>query len=668
MKISCLGGICKKASFLFVVVLGSVAPLGAQQVTATTSTATPSTATSSGTTSTPVTSTDSQAASDASWEGVRTVVVTATRQETEIAKTGTSINVVSSQEIERKQYRTAVDALEEVPGVNVIPSGYPGQTTAILIRGVATSGNSVLMDGRELPFNLAGGNSLEMFSLANIDRVEVERGPSSSVSGGPAMGGVINLISRDGRGQETPQTETFMEAGSYNTIREGVSSWGSEGAFDYSTGSVRTDAQYSKENGNYRSWGNNTKLGYQINPDLYFDTRIIYVQDEAGTPGSVSYHNPNAGTLRELWGVSPGLTWKTTEIWKQSVYYGHYQYRQDYNNPTDPYYSDPSNRVQVDTNQINYQSQVQIFDNWNMTAGASVTDEHYYYKLDTPGYDYSTWAILPGGSTPLDGHDTKNGYFAESQWEILPGWNLINNARFDHYSDFSDAFTYRAATSYEVPTVKTILHANYGTSYAPPSGSDTAEFWGGKDNLKPEKSKGYEFGVSQPFAQDKVSVFGTWFHNDIDDLIVWNPDSYGNYVPSNVARAVLEGVETGVTYKPIKQVRLKLSYTNLSALQKDENVTSRLTYRPRQTVNATVTYMPIDPLTFTLGGSYIADRVDSSGALEDYLNLRFTAAWKINRNVEVYGRIENLTNDQYELYRGYPTLDQAFYGGVKVTF
>lgn len=626
------------------------------------------------------TSTSSQEQTSTSSDDIRTVVVTGTREATDVSKTGTSVSVVSSKDIQQKQYHTVDEALGDVPGVNVISTGAPGQQADIFIRGASTAESSYLIDGRRLPTDFFSSPNLQMLSLANVDHVEVARGPMSSVSGGAAMGGVVNIISRDGRGQGEPKSEAFMEAGSFDTMREGISSWGSEGGFDYSTGTTRTDTDNERMNNQYRSIGNMTKLGYQITPDLYFDTHILYAQDDAGSPNDRFTNEPTGNLTRELWGVSPGVAWQTTDIWKQSIYYGRYQYRQVSSANALPI-DQPNDRVQVNTDQLDYQSHVQIYDSWGLTGGISANWVDYYLKLDQDATDFSTFETVPAGSIPIQNTQTNTGYFLESQWEIVKGWNFITNGRFDHYSDFGDAFTYRVATSYEIPDVKTVVHANYGTGYAPPTPADIATFYSGNVALKPEKSKGYEFGVAQPFWDDKVSVFGTWFHNDFTNLITFAFDpATSAFIPENISRAETEGVETGFTFKPMKQVRATLSYTNLSALElpsDTQDFTSRLPRRPRHTINASVTYKPIDAVSLTLSETYVADRVDTdfhsdSGnqivQMEDYLNMRFTASWQINEYVQVYGRLENLTNDQYEETFGYPALDQAAYGGVKVTF
>lgn len=682
MKKSQFGWTLLGAAIVFSI--GSVARVSAAETAASNTSSKTKPATSAvantATNSSPTTTTTSstpEASTDEGWEGVRTVVVSATRAETEIAKTGTSISVVSQKEIERQQYRSVGEALREVPGVNISNSGTPGQVSTVMIRGAKTSENSVFLDGRRLPFNLAGGFNVETLSLANVDRVEVARGPVSSVNGGASIGGAINIVSRDGRGQETPLTETFFEAGSFNTFREGVSSWGSEGNFDYSTGVVRLDTDNQRLNNEYRNTSSLNKLGYQITPDLYFDTHVIYSLADIGSPNNITTNDRTANVLRELWGVSPGLNWKTTEIWTQSVYYGRYQYRQVASgNAPDQFVGTTglNNRVQVDTDQIDYQSVVQIFENWKMTGGVSGSNISYYLKLDeTDNYSFPS---VPGGTKPVDDGQTNTGYFVESQWEIVKGWNFISNFRFDHYSDFGDAATYRFATSYEVPDLRTLLHANYGTSYAPPTPQDVAGYWSGNTKLSPEQGKGYEFGVTQPFWGDKVSVFGTWFHNDVNNYIVWDSTAQPGFpwgTGTNVGHAVMEGVESGFTVKPVKQVRINTSYTNLSAIRESDNLqsfSSRLARAPRHTVNASVSYSPIEPLTFTLAGNYVADRVDGSPVreMENYLNMRFMANWKINKYLEVFGRIENLTNDQYQEVLGYPALDQAYYGGFKVTF
>lgn len=191
----------------------------------------------------------------------------------------------------------------------------------------------------------------------------------------------------------------------------------------------------------------------------------------------------------------------------------------------------------------------------------------------------------------------------------------------------------------------------------------------GNPNLKPERDLSWEFGADQPLLDHKVDLTATYFHNDVRNLI---EDVGASFDPANIGHATTEGVEAGVTVHPWKPWSANINYTYLTAV--DDTTDSRLLRRPTHTVNFTTTYQPIKPVTISLGGSWVLNRVDAdpvSGMTVDapnYFVLRGNVTWQINKTVSVWLRGENLTNASYEPALGFPALSIGGYGGVKVSF
>jgi vitamin B12 transporter len=256
--------------------------------------------------------------------------------------------------------------------------------------------------------------------------------------------------------------------------------------------------------------------------------------------------------------------------------------------------------------------------------------------------------------------------------EPLTGWHWIGNVRYDHYSDFEDPVTWRIGQSYQIPEWETIVHASYGTSFAPPTPQDQAVVFFGNPNLQPEYSCGWEVGLTQPLFDGRAELQATYFHNEVEDLILLN----SFFVPQNVGEALLEGAEMSLFIQWTETVSSQIAYTYLTA----ENQTNgqRLVRRPRHTLQGDVRWTPFDWLLVSGAFSYLQDREDGFATsvtgpfnlvdLEDYFLARLAVRADINEHLAVFGRIENLTNDQYSEVAGYPALDQAFYGGVEVTF
>jgi vitamin B12 transporter len=512
----------------------------------------------------------------------------------------------------------------------------------------------LLIDGRPMPYNLAGSFNLETMALDNVERVEVLRGPAASLYGGRTMGGVINVITRSGRGVEKPETTAFFEAGSYGTFREGVSTLGAAGDLDWGFEASRTDTQGQRINSQYQQSNAAGKIGYQIAEDLRFDLDLRYYTADVGVPGSTAVNDSDNHLLTEFWSISPRLIWDTTENWQQTLTFSHSEFRQVATGFTG--FFQTNNRVSSRSDWLEYQSTVKVLEDWTLTAGAWFQDQNITRYNDTA-------QVLD-----IDQNQTNWALFLQSQAEVLPGLNLLGGLRYDSFSDFEEAVTWRAGISYRVPVLKTLLHANYGTAYTPPTPQDLTPVFGGNPNLlDPERSRGYEIGIEQPLSDNQLLLRATWFRNDIEDTYQYLPPFF---IPTAVGEATTSGVESGIQWTPCQSFSANLNYTYLDAT--DDTNEARLVRRPRHSINGGITVKPHDDVTVSLSAVYVIDREDFTFAgqsdVEDFLNVRLSATWRVTKNVEIFGRIENLRGDQYEEIPGFPALDTGAYAGVKLRF
>jgi len=584
------------------------------------------------------------------------VVVSATRTETDLSATGASVTVVDRHEIEAQQYHFLSTALRTVPGLTLGDRGTPGSVAGIFIRGTKSEHTSVLVDGRPLPANLAGIYNLEAVTLDNVERVEVLRGPASSLYGGKTIGGVINLISRSGKGLEKPEGSVLFEGGTHNTFREALSFRGSDGALDYSLELNRFDTEGNRINSDYEQTSGAAHLGIQATEDFYAELDLRFFDTEGGVPGPVTgfgANDPDNRLESNLWSVSPRLTWQTTDQWKQTLAYTISWFEQTASQFS---FFGENNQIEIETHFLEYQSELQVLDAVKLTFGGIYQDRSFErFNMDAlmtdVNVDEENWAV-----------------FGQVQWEITKDLNLVATLRHDDFSQFGNDTNGRIAASYRVPHLETLLKASFGTAFSPPSPQDVEPALFGNPLLnKPEESQGWEIGFEQPFWDDKATFSVTYFRNDIENLIEYDPTLF---VLNQVDEARTEGVEIGLYLKPVKQVHLDVNYTYLEAENISDEV--RLVRRPKHQVNATLAWLPVESLRFGLSGNYVMDREDGFGAeqrrIEDYLNLRLTAAWKINKHLEIFGRIDNLLDEEYQEVLGYPAYGRTFFGGVKVSF
>jgi vitamin B12 transporter len=582
------------------------------------------------------------------------VVITATMTETESWRTASSVTVIDRKKIEENQYRFVTDALRNVPGVTIATLGVPGNVATVLTRGTATKDTALMIDGRPVPGNLAGSFNLESMALDNVERIEVLRGPAASLYGGRTMGGVINIITRSGKGLEKPKTTAFFETGSYGTFREGVSSLGAIGNLDWGLEASRTDIDGQRQNGQFRQTNVAGKVGYQLADSLRFDLDTRYYTAQSGTPGAITAVDPDAQVLSEFWSISPRIVWDTTDRWTQSLTFSHSEFRQVATGMGG--FFSPNNRTSSRTDFLEYKSVVKVTDKWTITAGAWFQDQKISRYNDT--------------AQMLDISQAQTNYalFIQSQAELFTGFNLIGGLRYDKYSDFDNALTWRSGISYLVPKVNTVLHANYGTAYTPPTPQDLTPVFGGNPNLlNPERSRGYEFGITQPLFQNKLSLRATYFHNDLRNTYQYLPPFF---IPVAVGSATTQGLESGLDWNPSAMFGVNLSYTYLDAF--DNTNAARLVRRPRHSVSGGIRFQPVKDVTFNLSALYVIAREDFTPAgqvdVEDYLNVRLSANYRVNQHLELFARVENLLGQKYAEIPGFPVMGTGAYAGLRLRF
>lgn len=602
------------------------------------------------------------------------VVVTATRTPKSINQTASSVSVISQEKIQSQQYRTITEALRSVPGLQIAQSGTPTQSTSFLIRGTESRHNRILIDGRPLPEGL-GGSIVNDLSLDNVERIEVLRGPASSLYGGNAIGGVVNIITKKGQSLEKPETALTIEAGSFYNFREAARSRGAFGPFDYSVSASRQDADFQRDNNELRDTRWNGNFGYTLNPSLRFDLYSDYNLIDASSPGAdplSTFSKPGKydNFLKEIWTISPGLTWQTTEIWTQRFSYQYQERRQHFYSPRVLFgsstFANSSNRQQVDDHRIDYHSTVKVVENWQLTAGINVQNRKTTRTSDI------------ANTTPqYFNYQTNTGFYLQSDWEILENWTFLTSGRIDHYSDFGNPMTFKVGSSYKIPVTETVIHANYGTAFSAPEEQNFISFGGSfvaNPNIQPEDSRGYEVGITQPLLDKKIELRGVYFHNDIQGLVGTKTVSSSpfRYTVANLGDARTQGYELGLHAKPFSNVEVDTNYTYLDAVNKNSG--AWLIRRPRHSVNSEIRYRPIESVRLGLEGSWVMNRIDNSPvtfndfAMEDYFVMRFTADWSINSQWRIFGRIENLLNEQYSEVAGFEALDRGLYAGAEFKF
>ena len=590
------------------------------------------------------------------------VVVSATRTDIPLTESPASASVITAEDMEQKQTERVGDALRQVPGLAVVQTGAPGQLTSVFTRGLASDDTQVLLDGIPINQGLAGLYDFANLTTDDIDRVEIVRGPQSTLYGPRALAGVIQLFTR--RGDGIPGVTVSAEGGSYGTFREALESDGKIGQFDYSIGASRIDTDNARPNNQYRNTDVLGNVGWS--PEAAFRVGFLfnYSLSDTGNPNSIFTPRPLDNFLTEKWLVAPRLDLSLTSWWDHHLIVS-YDHERQLNDPNQDGFVGPT-RALFKRITVDYQNDLRPLSWLTITSG-------FFYNEVSAGQE-RPFVSQQFGPQPtfISDFTTETAGFLEVSTKPLHNLILVGGGRIDSFNQFGEQWTYRFAGTYTVDRTKTVVHSSVATGFSPPSSQD--KIFGMNPNLRPADGFGWDVGLEQPLWDNRVRIGATYFHNDVSNLIGFN----GQFQTLNLGAARTQGLEAELRANPITGLTIMASYTYLDAVKTDardiaQPPGSRLPRRPRNEGYASISYLWCKALRTTLEGKFVNAREELMFAapnfdIEDYSFMNFAAEYEVNPHFTVFGRIDNLTNEHYAEVFGFPALGRAIYGGAKVRF
>lgn len=602
----------------------------------------------------------------------RRVVVSATRTEIPIEQVASAVTVVDGQEIEARQLQTVNDVLRGVPGIDLVQNGPFGGASAVFIRGANSEHTLVLIDGVEAnnPISPTRAFNFADLSAANIDRIEILRGPQSTLYGSDALGGVINIITK--QGAKDPQAYASAEAGSYNTYSEQAGISGATDTVDYSLGLHQQNSHGisaitgGEEKDGYKNTAFSGRVG--VAPSEHFRLNLIsrYNQSDAELDNSAGDDDVNRVLDNEqffarLEGETNFLSGSLTQ--KFGVGFNNQEFRDDNDfdiaHPLDDLRSRYTGRLL----KFDLQNNFTVAPGLTLVVGAETEQERGSSDFA------SNSAFGPFESNFQERTARTSGYFTQVQVALEDRFFTTAGIRIDDHSAFGSEVSWRIAPSYIIRSTGTKFSSTYGTGFKAPSLFQLYSSFGNED-LDPERSKGFDAGVEQSFLDNSLAAGITYFWNDFDDLISFNPNTF---ISENIANARAEGIEASLSYQAAEDLLLRTSYTFTDTEDKDTG--EALLRRPRSKASVKVDYQfsPRGNLNVTVNivgrrddnnfNAFPVERITMSG----YAFANIAASYEIVENVQLFARVENLFDKEYEEVLGFGTRGAAAYAGIKVT-
>ncbi|MFQ6069783.1 MAG: TonB-dependent receptor plug domain-containing protein [Candidatus Aminicenantales bacterium] len=612
------------------------------------------------------------------------VVVTATRLETKTREVASSITVITRKELERTQKTTVLEALQEVLGIDIIQNGPPGSAASVFVRGANSEHCLVMMDGVELNEPISPSRSFDLahITVENVERVEILRGPQSTLYGSDAIGGVINIITRKGEGK--PRFYLASRGGSYGTFSGSAEFCGSAARINYSLGASYLNTEGfsaassfytgNEEKDGYRNITLSGRLGFKASDNLEFTLigRSIKTRTEIDIAGGGYGDDPNyTQKFSSTFLKGQMRTLLMTNRWEQILGISFVDYDRRYQNPEDtlhPFDSEEGN-YKSRLLKLDWQHNIFLHRTNTLTFGVELQQEEGKSEY----YSQGIWGPFVS-IFPLRKAQTA-GFYLQEGIKIKDSFFATAGVRLDYHIRTGLAFTYRIAPAYILKSSGTKIRAVYGTGFKSPSlyqlyAPSTA--WGpiGNEDLEPEKSKSWELGLEQFLFGKKLMLSATYFSSLFKNLILF--DYLQGYI--NIGKASSKGVEFALQARPVSSLLLKTSFTRTEA--KDETTNTLLLRRPKSKLSAQLSWSFSKRGNITLSFIRIGKREDSVFGygsfgritLPPFTLLNAALSFNLRENIQIVCRLENILNVHYELIWGYGAPGFSGYGGIKFTF
>jgi vitamin B12 transporter len=579
-------------------------------------------------------------------------VVVESRQTAPLVESSPSVSKVTINDATDAGYVTLSSVIATTPGVFATEQSGEGSQASLFFRGTNSSQSVVLLDGRRLPEGFSGSYEIGRYRIFGLSSVEILRGPSSSLYGANALGGVVDLRLAEPLTSTERGAKSIFEVGSYGRYSLALSyltnNANEQKAATYGTAIsiTRTHDDGWRDNSQRDNYTALIKSEWQLSPHLVFDLLGSFDHGNSGLPGQATATlaaDPNDWQKDNGWMLSPGLRYQDTQT-KAALFWSH-------GDTTVKNYVDGSNfygAFLYSQKFILKRDEVTAFADQkfarNLTLGVGATFESSYFDQQDLAAGISTWT------------DTMEslGFWGRADWAVTSNDRIKASLRHDSFTDFAGKSTWELNYSRKL-TKQFYAHAKVATSYRAPSANDLAYGTSGGLPLRPESNRGTEIGLRyESEKRNRLNWTLVAFKNELTDLIDFDPAD--NYKSFNIAKAETRGVELGVESQLTKNLRVFAAATTLKteALSDYLGIVAKgqsLLRRPTFTLNVGTEFTPNEKWVGGIALNHIEGRDDfdwDTGNRVSLPNANYWRTWirySLNNGQDISLRIENLTGE-----------------------
>lgn len=596
-------------------------------------------------------------------KSIEKIVVVSSRVAMPLREIATSVSVVTKDEIEARGYTNLSDVLRSAPAISVTNSGGAGSATSLRVRGEEGYRTLVRIDGVDIsdPTGTQVQAKLGHLQAANIDRIEILRG-SQGLAYGADAGGVINIYS-------TQYDKSFSgslggEFGRYNSTNIKGDIGGRHNALDYymSGSSYQTDGfnsrldDISEDLDGYKNNTFHTRLGYQIAPNLsgQLVLRNNRGEGEFDNCGFGASASDDCRSEFEQSNIRASFEYSNEQSEHELSYSKSLIERENYNQDTSSFFAKGFSE------RVDYLGHTQFNDQHGLVYGADWEKESI---SSAQQYRYN------------------KGYFAEYQGELLNNWYTTVALRHDDNDDFGEHTTYRLSSAYiwSLDKNELKLRGAYGTGFRAPSLYEVeynrgpfAKAPASEVNLKQEETEGYEIGLTYSLKQGS-HIELVYFDQEIDNSIEFDLAGFSGYL-QELGKSFSTGVELITEFKISDAFGFNANYTYNKT---EDTAGQQRLRRPQNIANLGVDYRSnklMFSANFRLAQNFKDTMVDPATfkrvriSLKNYQIFDVSARYQVDNNLEIFARVENLFDSDYQDLADYYTSGPAPHIGLNMTF
>lgn len=624
------------------------------------------------------------------------VVVTASKIEEPISETSASIEVVTRQDIEVKQALTLDEALRAIPGLSIRTFGGADPSSSVNLRGADDNQSIIMIDGVKINPPYSQTPYAGALLLNNIERVEVVKGSYSALYGSEAIGGVINVITR-----ERPGITYSISGGTHKTFNGSLLYSGSYKGATYTLGYERLSTAGFKFSGPY--W-NNTFLGKIILPlgtmsslqlsSNYWDweknDRTVCCEiggfDETGNPVFTYILDENSRLREDNWLNSVQLLHTPLDWWDYSVKLSRYNTESTWDNPLDPVTTDRPFPIGLNSDIRSERDTFEMQHNFYYGESDIVTLGFQYTGEEAKKEEFGnldSFGMGPSVEQPdVDVDRASRAIYLQNLFKIRRLLSFTAGVRAGNGPGFDRELIPRASVLYVLPVTNTRLSLSYGEGIRAPSMEELYHPVGGNPDLRPERSRSLEAGFKQPFMDGRIWLEATGFTLRLKDLIDWSDDP-ASVMLVNIGKSRIKGVEADLRSAVTERLDISLGYTRLSTENRDTG--EELPFRPHYRWTVDIRYRPITQLVLDLNAEFAGESfnpldflvgLDGKAPprrLASHQVVNMASAYNIIKGDPILGSVDftlklnNIFGEKYEELPGFRTYGFTFLAGIRAS-